>query len=71
MERIHQNGRLFVLQGEQTLVKYKLPLASLEELLKYPIGWSAYSGGLGQYRIKGIKIDGVPFEREEVTTEEE
>ena len=53
------------------MLKFKLLPIPLEELSMYPIGWSAYSSGSGQYRIKGIKIDGVPFEREEVATEEE
>ena len=69
--RINRNGKLIVLQGTETLLEFKLSWIPLEELSSHPIGWSAYSGGLGQYRIKSIHIDRIPFERKETNTEAE
>lgn len=64
--RIHRtNRKLSVLQGEETLLTYNLSLSQYAEVSSQPIGWSAYSASSGQYRVAGIKVDNVPFDREE------
>ena len=64
--RVHrENRKLTVLKGENTILTYNLSLVQYEELYSQPIGWSAYSSSLGQYRVADIKIDNVPFDREE------
>ena len=69
--RINRNGKLLVLQGSETLLEFKLTPSQLEAVSNQPIGWSAYSSDSGQYKVAGIRIDSIPFERKETAETEE
>lgn len=69
--RVNRNGKFLVIQGSDTLLEYKLTLSQLEQIAEQPIGWSAYSARLGQYRVATIHIDAIPFERTETEDQEE
>ena len=56
--------------SNKEMVQYDgLTLEQLDEVGNHPIGRSAYFSNSGQYRVGGIRIDKVPFERQQEVEE--
>ncbi len=63
--RINEDGTFHLLQGKDILLTYQLTSEQRVAIESQAIGWSAHSSNNGQYRVKGIKIDSIPFPRDE------
>ena len=71
--KIERNGKLTLLEGENSLLSHNLTTTQIEEIADHLIAFNAYSQRQGQYKIRKVSINALPVEttEEEDTNEEE
>ena len=71
--KIERNGKLTLLEGENSLLSHNLTIAQIEETADHPIAFNAYSQRQGQYKIRKVNVNALTVEatEEEDTNKEE
>ena len=69
--KIERDGKLTLLDGENSLLSHSLTMTQIEEIASHPIAFNAYSQRQGQYKIRKVSVSALPIEIEEGEDEEE